>query len=73
MVTGGLELARKNELRALGLLSEKALRDFFGRPAWDYAAAESESAYLLRHRLFLEGEESAMRGPPPPTLAEDDG
>jgi hypothetical protein len=73
VVVEQLEPDRKNELRALGWFAEKAWRDFFGCPAGDYAAAESESAYLSRHRLFLEGEELAMRGPPRPTLVEDDG
>ena len=70
MVTEQLEPARENELQALGWFAEKAWRAFFGCPAGDYAETESESAYLSRHRLFLEGEELAMRGPPRPTLVE---
>ena len=70
VVTEQLEPARKNELQALGWFAEKAWRDFFGRPAGDYVVTESESAYLSRHRLFLEGEELATGGPPRPTLVE---
>ena len=65
-----LEPARKNELRALGWFSEKAWRDFFGRPAAEYAETASEASYLSRHRFFLEGEEAAIQGPPEPTLVE---
>ena len=68
LVTEQLEPARKNELQALGWFSEKAWRDFFGRPAGDYAETESEASCLSRHRLFLPGEEEAMRGPLPPKL-----
>ena len=70
MVTERVELGRKNELCALGWFSEKAWRDFFGRPAGGYATVESEASYLSRHRLFLEGEEEALQGPPQPTLVE---
>ena len=63
-----LEPARKNELRALGWFCEKSWRDFRGNPAGAYAGTESESSYLSRHRLFFEGEESSLRGPPEPKL-----
>lgn len=65
-----LDPAKKNELRALGWFSEKAWRDFFGRSAADYAETESEASYLLRHGLFLAGEEAATEGPPGPALVE---
>lgn len=70
VIVDKLEPGRKNELGALGWFVEKVWRDFFGRPAGDYAETETESSYLLRHRLFLEGEEAAMQGPPPPALLE---
>ena len=70
VVVEQLEPGRKNELSGLGWFCEKAWKDFFGRPAGDYAKTESESSYLLRHRLFLPGEESSMRGPPEPKLVE---
>ena len=70
-ITGQLDPEKKNELRAIGWFTEKAWRDFFGRPAADYAETESESAYLSRHRLLLaEEEEEAMQGPPQPTLVD---
>ena len=65
-----LEPARKNELRALGWFAEPAWRAFFGRPAGDYAETESEASYLSRHKFFLEGEATAIQGPPEPTLVE---
>ena len=66
-----LEPARKNELRALGWFAETAWRDFFGQPAGGYAKTEAEATYLARHRLFLEGEEEALRGRSQPTLVDD--
>ncbi len=70
VVVEQLEPARKNELCAIGWFSEKAWRDFFGCPAGAYVEAESEASYLSRHRFFLEGEATAIQGPPEPTLVE---
>lgn len=67
-----LEPSKRSELQALGWFREKSWRGFFGRPAGDYAECETEGAYLLRHKLFIEGEEKALlQGPPGPTLVDD--
>jgi len=62
--------ARQPELRALGWGTEEAWRAFYGRPWGSYLDVESERAYLSRHRLFLEGEEAALRGPQGPQAVD---